>query len=728
MRTRCERFEFALFAANPEAERRGTDFDGHYPGTTGLRASCRHPARPAPRDLSPPLMRNAFFVTLAFLLLGQLPAVAQCTGPPPPPPPPNPGTGLVPPPFGAPPVAGPAATPAASYTPGDASPSAPAPSAATIPGIVIPSVTSPPSAAQSVTGGADLGRDEGAWLYWWELNQYRFLEFERGRRPRVAITGEGSVQQGLETVLTGHDPQQALRPVFHDQVTPVLASMVEDGNRTYLPSVLRSWARIGERGDELHDALSDHLDTAGPAAEAATLSCGYVDSPAAYQDLLALLQDTSAGRAIGCGEARVATRQRAYAAYALGLFAASGKRAALSTQLSRTLLDVLEEETSGSLDLQVACVLALGLLDVARPEKLIYELQTIQADDSRHSLVRAHAVTSAARLAARSNDAASSLDVLNRCRRLLADRSASAEERQSAAQALGMLGGRRESAAGRTVETLRHAVNEDPNRQVRNFALVSLGFLGGELGPHAGLVSAEVLPFLVRQMEKGATAQRPWAALSLGVLAAEARSAGHGELPDSVGRAVTRQFKKTKSPVRRGAYAIGLGLMRFEEARESVHKAWHDSGSPEFLGPCSVAMAMLGEEDCRNDLAYLIENRAFYPTVVRDAAVGLALLRDETLTAKLVEGLDSNSLPKFAACSYALGLVADPRAIPPLVERLSDDDEGSTRRAAAAEALGALWDRELLQRRNLLAADLNYNAAVPTLIDPRTRSGVLDQL
>ena len=80
----------------------------------------------------------------------------------------------------------------------------------------------------------------------------------------------------------------------------------------------------------------------------------------------------------------------------------------------------------------------------------------------------------------------------------------------------------------------------------------------------------------------------------------------------------------------------------------------------------------------------------------------------------------------MAAVSNALVQIGDRDSINPLREMLLDEGQPEMTRAFAAVALGGIADKEKLPWNAKLAVDMNYRAAVETLI--QSGAGVLEIL
>ena len=72
--------------------------------------------------------------------------------------------------------------------------------------------------------------------------------------------------------------------------------------------------------------------------------------------------------------------------------------------------------------------------------------------------------------------------------------------------------------------------------------------------------------------------------------------------------------------------------------------------------------------------------------------------------------------------------MGDARSVPPLIEILDNQQRPALARSFAAVALGLLADKEWLPWNAPLSADLNYRAAVSTLIEKSVANGILDIL
>jgi len=487
--------------------------------------------------------------------------------------------------------------------------------------------------------------------------------------------------------------------------------------------------------------------------ETAAVALGILANPRSIPTLSHLLWDTKVGRGL-VGKNEVDYRTRSFAAYGLGLVAArSAEDSVLSTVVS-VLRQTIASDDTRTHDLQIACVVALGLAPLQRLElqpsederrappaersrlaQIDYLLELL--DDAHvHELVRAQCPQSAARLlpglSPESHEA-----YRERLAEMLIDLVERDKERpelvQSAVQGLGLLGTNDDSNPldARIRRTLLAVPRRISEPQARAYALIALAEVGarfgvGSTGGSAGI--GQVAEFLGETVLGGKQSLRPWAALACGVLV-------HGLLEAQVTstwieplrRVVRTSFEDEKDPSKLGAYALGSGLMDDHEAAKGLLKRLEKQLEDSIRGQVALALGLMQEREAIDPLHALLEKSRYRPALLRDGAITLGLLEDKDAVPLLVGLLEeARGQADQAAISTALGFIGDQRSVDPLVGLLANRLATDRARAFAAVALGNVGDKELLPWNTKIALDLNYRAATATLSDPLAGSGILD--
>ncbi|GAB4150031.1 MAG: hypothetical protein Fur0037_18460 [Planctomycetota bacterium] len=604
------------------------------------------------------------------------------------------------------------------------------PSASAPPGPV--AVSAPPFAAR----GHELGEDFTRWLTAWEFAKDAWLR----RRP-----AEDSVREGSDEAFLGRTVRPAARGLWmpteddRQRVARALFEVLEtDDQRDIATAAMIALAKIGREVApfRLLPVLAARLESRDQEVrETASLALGIARraGPPAIDLLIALAGDREQGRR-ALGRAKVDERTRAFAAYALGL---AWRRGDLRdrARVHEALADCLAPGQPERRDLQVAAITALSLAPRGRGrDGAVFQQAVLKTLLDYHDralgpgsqLIQAHVPTALARLAPAGHP-----DALHLRDRLAAELEARSRDRtsihwtQSLALALGRMTGPVEDprADGATIaDLLLRTWRRHPDAQTRNFAMLSLGRIGG----------AEVERHLIAELGQArAGTELPWVALALGILERERRERGDDRLSldRPAASALLRRFAEVRNPDSRAALAIALGLTKDRAASEPLRRALlEESSGGEPAGYFSIAVALSGDQSGVEDVRSVVTRFQRFPEVVRQGAYALGLLGDERVVPMLLRLLaeDRANLQRQSAIAIALGRIGDRRAIDSLLSMLRDREAPALRRAFAAAALGAIADEDPHPWNAVLADGVNYRASVPTLTDGA--SGVLDIL
>ena len=680
-----------------------------------------------------------FALVVLLLSMGAAPTSARHGGAPPLPPPYSPP----PPAYGGPPGRGPSG-------PG---PSAPPPSSPTTPAPGSPVAPTPTPAAPNTPPAAGISADLDLsyWSYWWYFNRQSFWDLSAHLDASAALTGSDDFflgHGGAEETLGSLRPDEA---VVRTQIRPALiAALVRESSADVLTACTIALARLGPvEGGGTSSALRALLPHANQeVAETAALGLGLLGRDQDIPLLAALVLDTDQGRD-AVETTRVDARVRAFAAYGLGFSARAQQREDVRRFAVHSLVQALREGAGERQDLAAACVLALGLcppppvrvqeLDPEAPpassaQALLAWLLEYAHDPAQADVARAHALTSAARVAAASaelGDESAREPVVRACLQRLDPFDDEARElRQSAVLALGFLlddDGDELDALGRA--ELAAVPERFPDQSTRNFALIALARIAGRpgAGDTAGVAREEVRAHLHHALARGASLQRPWSALALGLLARRVNELG--EVAPAAWLAPLRsRLEEERSAGDLSAWALALGLARDESVGALLRERFLDRRDPYARGHLAEGLGLCGE---RRSKALLRENLAenlYRPVLLAQLSLALGLLEDAEAVPVLVEMLsEANSLASQASIAAALGRIGDRRALPALFRLLEDADRPASARAFAAVALGMIGDLRTLPWSAPLAEGVNYRAATATLFDAQGR-GVLNLL
>ncbi len=636
------------------------------------------------------------------------------------------------------PWAGPAGT--SPSAPGPATPGAPAvPGAAAVPSTpaapAVPLQVLPdPRFTATLTAAPEA---EGSWLAWWALHGERYLE------RRTAPVSQGATTSG------------AVRPeVVHAEVLPALLAAL-DGSRSEAlqRATMTALARLGGApaegagpgAEQLARAFERRL--ASPRAETAedaVLALGILGREADAVRLAALIEPEAA---IGAGSAaeRVPARLRSFAAYALGLVGRRTEREDVRRFVAQRLWSVARDPRASVRDVPVACVVAYGLVPLALGgadvggdcdspahcrEGQVHGLLDIVADDDWDVLVRAHALTAAARLAA-ADPAPLALrtEVVDAALRALRPHSrARREVRWSAVVALGAVADAdSERVDGDARARLRDLVASGDDLVERQLARVALARAGARAGrgDDEPLAAADdVRRFLEKRLSRGVSRDEAWTALALGVHGHALAAAGHPARGET-DAALLDGLADVSSPADAGAFALALGLRGARAAAPELRELVDDAAHADRRGFAALGLGLMEDRDALPRLAELAAASLGRPGLHVSASFARGLCGDVRNTPDLVAQLAAaDTTLERATLAVSLGRMGDERAVDALVAVVADEDLPHEARAAAAHALGELGDPADAPWYRALVDDLNYPAAPGSLLGA---FGVLDR-
>jgi HEAT repeat protein len=654
------------------------------------------------------------------------------------------------------PAAGPTAGPVTGSRPtSGGGPTGPRTGGGALPASVVPG-----------TGGAfSPSADGSSWAVWWGFNKDAFLDLKSHvfRTPVVSGTDEFFLGLGASGLATDN-----LRPTKRQTseiVVPTLLRALERSDEDdVITSCLIALARIGADAALLEATATKYLGHAnGEVSETAILALGIAGNPSSVGLLRDLLLDTKAGRR-AIDKSSVDVWRRSFAAYALGLVGMRTPNEDVRSFVVGTLARGLDVGDDASPDVDAACVISMGLVPLQRVEHphAVGERQTFAASISRTAqverllallderdadrLVRAHVPGALARLCTAPARVASSapddttghpaLEALTE--RVVRDllvrtRNRTTEPREvvgSCVIALGQLG---DCDEGGTDAEIRARLADIPaassDAQVRRFALIALGEVGGRRGSGEPTVGRlEAVRVLSSTLVRGDSGLQRWAGLALGLLGHDA-SLGGDVPPREVGAAVRSSLRESKSPSDVGAFAIAAGILGDLDSIPVLREKLSRVSEDETVGYVAVALGLLGDRASIESIRRIASESEYRPVRLRETAVALGLLGDKEAVPQLAEMLlGARSLAAQASLASALGRIGDRRAIDSLVSMLEDRGNTATSRGFAAAALGIVADDELLPWNAHLAVRVNYRAAPATLFDELGTRGLLTLL
>lgn len=608
----------------------------------------------------------------------------------------------------------------------------------------ISSTGAPTLAAQPTSSarprGVQLEDDLTRWDFWWEFGKDPFLRLDRALADHhlgmedVLLNPRLQRDRGLQ-MPTGADL---------DRVTQALMGLLQQApTRDIASACMVALAKIArdQKQRTVHDCLVPYLRSADQEErETAALAlgiAGQIENDASTDLLLALLTDGELGRKASDQQA-VNERTRAFAGYALGLLLARCKTPVHGHRILAALQATLAQATSSQREVKVACIEAMGMFpaQLAGPAARALRAGAIASlaafYDSNvgagEQLLQAHIPTVIARIA---QDADRSLwlqrfqlDLQRSLRKDPRSQKSSIYVAQSCALALGDLGDAwqdSEAASAACGKLLLEVFHEHHDQQTRAFALLSLARIGGAAARQA----------LLAELASGDRAfEKPWVAVSLGVLAQRQLRASHGAQEDpQVQRSLRETFLASKNPVALAAMAVALGLTGDPQAGDLLRGALADQQHRDDVASyIAIGLGLARDDRAAPELRALLQASARRPTVMLQVARALGMLGDLSAVDQLCRVLqqDNPSLVRIAAVASALGQIGDGRTLDPLLKIAMDPAQLPLSRAFAVVALGGVCDKDPLPWNAAYATLVNYRACTSTLTDGS--AGILDIL
>jgi HEAT repeat protein len=622
--------------------------------------------------------------------------------------------------------------------------------------------------APTTGGGMDTGADLTRWQFWWELNKERYLDLKHQLYARRVTTDPESLFLDPEGKVRLRDQMRPSLETIRDVVVPgLLDALAKDSSNDVVTGVLVALAKIGDVRDEggrsaFGERMTPYLrDANQEIAETAALALGILGDEQNFEVLSALVHgDRNALRGLGVEfKSEVSDRTRAFAAYGLGLL---GNRASevVRTAIVAQLCDYLEHEgrSAHRRDVPVACVIALGLVpladdaslapvdlskSVARPSKLtnrveqVLWLRDLFRDGKVDPLLRAHVPRALAKLEADLPPTHWLHGAI--AGTLLAALDEHAKEdlavQQSCVLALGGVGDCDADELDTRIRTvLMRAHDSYPDQQLKRFALIALAQTSGRPGeasddPIAALSAKRENPraFLLDKLAKSSSAERCWAALALAVEERGLDDAAQRSSSDVRG-ALRLSLEQASAADEIGAFAIALGILRDDGAKDVLRAKFERVGDPDARGYVALALGMIGDVDSIATIEKVLAKSQYQPELLRQAGIALGLLGDQHVVDDLIDMLSrAAALSSQAAIASALGTIGDARSIRPLIALLGDAQKTSRARGFAAAALGIVSDKDEHPWLSRISLDINYRANTETLTDS-AGTGVLEIL
>jgi hypothetical protein len=273
----------------------------------------------------------------------------------------------------------------------------------------------------------------------------------------------------------------------------------------------------------------------------------------------------------------------------------------------------------------------------------------------------------------------------------------------------------------------RVAYKSSADRSTRYLAMISMAEVATRKGPgedpYAGLEPTR-RTFLRNLRSRGETLA--WTGLALGILEEDAASRGEAVSPDS-GKALRAAMDKARSYEVAGALAIALGMVHDHESADLLLARMADVGDTYMRGYSALALGMIGAPAAVEPIRKVMAESTNQPFLVEYASIALALLGDQETGKRLFGVLDNSSNPKVqSSVASALGWIRDPRPLGDLCGMLGDARRSDTARAWTAVAIGRICDRDKWPWVGRMSVSVQYDVALPTLLEPIYETGLLD--
>lgn len=598
-------------------------------------------------------------------------------------------------------------------------------------------------------GGLWRSSDPATWSQWWALDRDRYLR----------------QVQGASGAWTGTDHLDGAAPGWGEELrnraVPELIRIIQrEKDQDLLTAAVMALAKIGLDPDgadgaapkvttlEAIQGLLGHGNQ--EVAESAVIALGVLGQSAAAEQLAHILH----GDARAAGIRKISSRNRAFAAYALGVIGRRASAEAVRSFCVHHLAQELETADRASPDLAVACVISIGLIPLrpsghapgaggpqptaassregqfgflmrrvigARPiDGLPEGLRRLHLQEA----VLAYIPMALARLS--KGNPALRTQLLLLLPFILDPKSKSADEvRVGAVHALGHVVNASKAVEDSMARDLLLDIAKGGDRLERVLALAALGRIGGRgAGDPLAAVPREIRSFLMVRLAKGQTYETPWAALAVGLLEHGRKKAGE---PAALGTltALRHELSQAGNPDLVGSLCIALALAGDKDAVPLILKR-ADGGDETARGHAVTALGMLQAADARPLLRGMAADGR-RPALAREAAIALALMGDREIQAQLGEEARTESfLGHQVSALLSLAYVGDRQALDPLLQVLLGRRQAEIARAYAAVALGIVFDKDPVPWNHAIAADVGWWRAPVTLLDPATGRGIVD--
>lgn len=246
------------------------------------------------------------------------------------------------------------------------------------------------------------------------------------------------------------------------------------------------------------------------------------------------------------------------------------------------------------------------------------------------------------------------------------------------------------NGAGASAEAVKQLIaisKNDDDVMTRNFAYITLGYIGG----------GDAVKHLRDALGRENATQQTFVALALGLT---------GDA-DSVS-SLLMHFEREADQSAKGAFAIALGLMRDKKAAPALRKAFEAAGEPVLRGHIGLALGMVRDPDSVKPIVSAFAG-ANDLELIPNLAIALGLLGARPAVTDMIARAkkEPNEYVKQSLL-YSSGLVGDASALAPLAALLDSEKEVAYVREYATAALGLLGEERPIRAIAMLTIDSNY--------------------
>jgi HEAT repeat protein len=513
------------------------------------------------------------------------------------------------------------------------------------------------------------------WAKWWQMNDDRFLNL-RAHLAAAEITTDSS-DDFMREVAVGEEGRTAIRPRARTEIEAALRIAMKDPFFDARAAAVIALGKVSTAASP-NEILALLGDEHQQVRESSCLAIGLLGSKDAIPFLIEIMKDSAKGRKdIAKTNRELSVRTRAFAALGIGLI---GARCDISDTSARESLLAMIAQKDAQQDLSVAPIVALGLMrDAAAVPHLVRLLDDEEAD----AIVRSYAATSLGKI----GDRAATVSLV---KALMSKHNAVA---QSAAIGLGALARPEDADAS---GALKRVVRASTDIAARNFAVIALGEIGGK----------ENRDFLMRLLDDKNRFLQTYAAIALGIYGFRT------EDPEEymIAQRLITLFNTETNVEERGAFAVGLGLLRAIQAAPMLLTALERGGPATLRAPLCTALGLLGHKPAIAEIENVVRDRGDIE-LRREASIALGLLGDRNAVKILNEIMteSTQSQAVHGAVTQGLGFIGDAKAIPILRGMAVDTaKQQAATRAFAAVALGLLGDKDQIPLLTMISRDNNY--------------------